>query len=175
MRRRRSRTRMIGYALAAAVLAGVVARLAMRDSDADRWLIGVGGSLFLLVGGWQTAQTALMLWRSWQLRLFGQTVWAVLTGKEGRDDDDSHTFWTARVEGPGFACTIDNGPWDPGHVGDRVLVRRHVPSGQAELRPAPTPAGTLIRDVVVPFALVLVVGVLAGIGFGVLWALDLLR
>jgi hypothetical protein len=175
MERRRSLPRMTGYALAAAVIAGVATRLAARDSDADRWLIGVGGSLFLLIGGWQTAQAALMIWRSWQLRLLGQDTWAVLTGKDGHDDADSTTFWTARVEGPGFTCTIDNGTWDPGQVGDHVLVRRHTPSGQAELRPTPSPTGKLIRDVIGPFALVLVAGALTGIGFGVLWALDLLR
>ena len=166
---------MIGYALAAVVFAGVVTRLAARDSGADRWLIGVGGSLFFLIGVWQTASGVLMIWRSWQLRLFGEDAWAVLTDKEGRDDADSNTFWTAQVEGPGFICTIDNGAWDPGRVGERVLVRRHVPSGQAELRPMPAPVGNLIRDIVGPFALVLVAGALAGIGFGVLWALDLLR
>ena len=79
------------------------------------------------------------------------------------------------MEGQGFACTIDNGARDPGPVGERVLVRRHVPSGRAELRPAPGPVGKLISDIVGPFALVLVAGALAGIGFGVLWALDLLR
>ncbi|RSM42797.1 hypothetical protein DMB66_54505 [Actinoplanes sp. ATCC 53533] len=175
MERRRSRPRTIGYALATAVAAGVATRLATRDSDADQWLIGVGGSLFLLIGGWQTAQAVLMIWRSWQLRLFGQDTWAVLTEKDGRDDADSNTFWTARVEGPGFTCTIDNGTWDPGQVGEQVLVRRHIPSGRAELRPTPRPTGKLIRDIVGPFALVLVAGTLAGIGFGVLWALDLLR
>lgn len=175
MERRRSRPRTIGYALAAVVFAGVVTRLATRDSGADRWLIGAGGGLFLLVGVWQTAQSVRMIWRSWQLRLFGEDVWAVLTDKEGRDDADSTTFWTAYVEGPGFTCVIDTGVWDPGRVGEPVLVRRHAPSGQAELRPAPAPVGRLIRDIVGPFALVLVAGVLAGIGFGVLWALDLLR
>lgn len=174
MERRRSLPRMIGYALAAVVFAAVVTRLAARDSDADRWLIGVGGSLFLLIGVWQTAQAVLMIWRSWQLRLFGEDAWAVLTDKQGRDDADSNTFWTAHVEGPGFTCTIDNGARDPGPVNERVLVRRHAPSGQAELRPAPAPVGSLIRDMVGPFALVLVAGALAGIGFGVLWALDLL-
>jgi len=175
MERRRSLSRMIGYALAAVLVAGVVTRLAARDSGADRWLIGVGGSLVFLIGGWQTAQAVLMIWRSWQLRLFGQDAWAVLTGKDGRGDADANTFWTARVQGPGFACTIDNGARDPGPVGDHVLVRRHVPSGQAELRPEPVPVGRLIHDIVGPFALVLVAGALAGIGFGVLWALDLLR
>ena len=175
MERRRSLTRMIGYALTAVVLAGVVTRLATRDSGADRWLIGVGGSLVFLIGVRQTAQGVLAIWRSWQLRLFGADAWAVLTDKEGRDDADATTFWTAHVVGPGFACAIDNGTWDPGRVGERVLVRRHVPSGQAELRPARAPAGALIRDVAGPFVLVLVAGALAGIGFGVLWALDLLR
>jgi hypothetical protein len=165
---------MAGYALAAVVLAGVVARLAARDSGAGRWLIGVGGSLFLFAGVRQAAQGVLMIWRSWQLRLLGEDAWAVLSDKEGRDDADATTFWTAYVEGPGFTCTIDNGPWDPGPVGERVLVRRHVPTGQAELWPAPAPVGRLIRDTVGPFALVLVAGALAGIGFGVLWALDLL-
>ena len=174
MERRRSRPRMIGYALAAVVVAGVVTRLAARDSGADRWLMGVGGGLLFVIGVWQTVQAVLLIWRSWQLRLFGADAWAVLTGKEGRDDADSNTFWKAQVEGPGFACTIDTGVWDPGRVGERVLVRRHVPSGQAELRPTPAPVGNLIRDIVGPFALVLVAGALAGIGFGVLWALDLL-
>ncbi|MFI5894120.1 hypothetical protein ACIA5D_28865 [Actinoplanes sp. NPDC051513] len=174
MERRRSLPRMLGYALAAMVLAGVVTRLVTRDSGAGRWLIGVGGSLVLLVGVGQTAQGVLMIWRSWQLRLLGEDSWAVLADKQGRDDADSNTFWTAHVEGPGFACAIDNGAWDPGRVGERVLVRRHVASGQAELRPAPAPMGNLIRDIVGPFALVLVAGALAGVGFGVLWALDLL-
>jgi hypothetical protein len=175
MERRRSLPRTVGGALAAVVLAGVVTRLVSRDSDADRWLIGIGGSIVLLAGFWQAAQGVHMIWRSWQLRLFGADAWAVLTDKQGRDDADSTTFWTARVEGPGFACTIDNGARDPGRVGERVLVRRHVPSGQTELQPAPAPVGTLIRDVVGPFALVLLAGAFTGIGFGVLWALDLLR
>lgn len=70
MERRRSLPLMTGYALAAAVIAGVATRLAARDSDAVRWLIGAGSSLFLLIDGWQTAQAVLMIWRSWQLRLF---------------------------------------------------------------------------------------------------------
>jgi hypothetical protein len=175
MERRRSLPRLVGYAVAAAVLAGVVIRLASRDSDADRWLIGVGGSLIVLTGAWQTAHSVLTIWRSWQLRLFGRNEWAVLVDKEGHDDDDSTTFWTARVAGPGFACAVDNGARDPGTVGERVLVRRHVASGRTELRPALAPVGTLIYDIVGPFALLLVAGVLTGIGFGVLWALDLLR
>lgn len=174
MQRGRSLPRLIGYLLAAVVLAGVVARLAARDSDTDRWLLGVGGSLFLLVGVRQTAQAGLAIWRSWQLRLLGEDAWAVLADKKARDDGDSGTFWTAYVAGPGFTSTIDTGPWDPGPVGERVVVRRHIPTGQAELRPAPAPVGTLIWDVVGPFALILVAGALAGIGFGVLWALALL-
>lgn len=173
--KRRSLPRMVGYALATVVFAGVVTRLVWRDSDADRWLIGVGGSLLFLIGVWQTAQAVLMLWRSWQLRLFGEDAWAVLTDKQGRYNAESITFWTAQVQGPEFTCTIDNGPWDPGRVGERVLVRRHVPSGQTELQPRPAPVGTLIRDIVGPFALVGVAAAFTGIGFGVLWALDLLR
>ncbi|NLU80953.1 hypothetical protein HCA58_21880 [Micromonospora sp. HNM0581] len=149
-------------------------RLASRDSDTDRWLIGVGGSLLFLIGVWQTAQAVLMLWRSWQLRLFGEDTWAVLTDKVGRYDAESNTLWTAHVEGPDFTCTIDNGVWNPGRVGERVLVRRHLPSGQIELLPRPAPVGTLIRDIVGPFVLVVVASAFTGIGFGVLWALDLL-
>lgn len=166
---------MVGYALAAVVLVGVVARLVSRDSGTDRWLIGAGGSILLFIGVRQTGQFVLMLWRSWQLRLLGEDVWVVLTDKERRHNAESDTLWTAHLAGPDFTCTIDNGVWDPGRVGERVLVRRHVPSGQTELLPRPAPVGNLIRDIVGPFVLVAVVIAFAGIGFGVLWALDLLR
>ncbi|MDG4763771.1 hypothetical protein O7632_06550 [Solwaraspora sp. WMMD406] len=174
MGKRRSLPRMVGYALAAVVLAGVVARLVSRDGGTDRWLIGVGGSLIFLIGVRQTAQGVLMLWRSWQLRLFGEDVRAVLTDKERRYNADSDTVFTAHLKGPDFTCTIHTGAWDPGRVSESVLVRRHVPSGQTELLPRPAPVGNLIRDIVGPFALVAVTGAFAGIGFGVLWALDLL-
>jgi hypothetical protein len=174
MEKRRGLFGRVGYVLVAVVFAGVAVRLVSLDSDADRWLIGVGGSFLFLVGVRQTAQTVLMIWRSWQLRLFGEDSWAVLTDKQSRYTVESNTYWTAQVEGPDFRYTIDNGLWNPGRVGERVLVRRHLPSGQIELLPRPAPVGNLIRDIVGPFALVFVAGAFAGIGFGVLWALDLL-
>ena len=60
-------------------------------------------------------------------------------------------------------------------MGEPVLVRRHAASNQVELRPAAAPVGTLVRDLVLPFGLVLVAGITAAIGYGLLrGAIDLL-
>ncbi len=182
MKRRLGRPQKAGYALVALLLTGFLVSVAVtiasegRDSTLNPWVAGFGGTLIFVVSAGQTALAALMVWRSWQLRLLGTDTWAVLADKEYRSDADNTTFWTAHLQGAGFTHVIDTALRDPGPVGERVLVRRHAPSNQVELLPAPAPIGTLVRDVVLPFGLILAAAVTAAIGYWLLHgAIDLLR
>ena len=182
MEKRHSLPRKVGYAVVAFLLAGCLVSGAVtivsegRDSTFNPWVVGFGGTLLFVVSAGQTALAGQMVWRSWRLRLFGTDTWAVLTDKESRTDADDTTFWTAHMRGAGFTQVVDTGSRDPGPVGEPVLVRRHAPSNQVELLPAPAPAGTLIRDVFLPFGLILAAAFTAAIGYGLArGAIDLLR
>jgi hypothetical protein len=98
--------------------------------------------------------TVLATWtlcRSWLPRLLGGDTSARLVAKDSR--------WDA----------------DPGTVGEWLRVRRHAASGQAERVRTHSRVAALIRDIVLPFPLLVTAGITAAIGYGLYrWALGLL-
>ena len=171
MQRHRGPLRWLGYAVLAFLVAGTLLAGAVtlavegRDSTFNPWVVGFGGSLLFVVCAGQTGLAARALWRSWQLRLFGERTWVVLTAKEYKLDEDNTQFWTAHVAGADFRHTIGTGLYDPGPVGGRILVRRHAPSDQVDLVPRSAVAA-LLGDLMLPVILLVLAAFTAAIGYG---------
>jgi len=182
MARRRSPLRalssaVVGFLVAGCLTAGVVTIVSDgRDSRFNPWVVGFGGTLVFVICAGQTALAGREIWRSWQLRLFGEETWAILIDKEYRLDSDLTAFWKAHVTVADFRHTIDTGTQDPGPVGEPLRVRRHAASGQVELVRAYGVFATVMREVGLPFGLLVLAAFTAGIGYLLVrGALGLLR
>ena len=72
--------------------------------------------------------------------------------------------------------TIDTGVRDPGPVGEPLRVRRHAASRQIELVRTSGAVAAVISDTLLPFAVLVMAALTAGIGYGLICgALNLLR
>ena len=166
--------RKLSYALVAFLVTGCLVAGAVtiaaegRDSDFNPWVVGFGGTLAFVVCARLTSQAVWLLFRSWQLRIFGRDTWAMLVDKAARSDADNTTFWTAHVAVDDVRRGIDTGLLDPGPVGEPLRVRWHPASGQVELAHRAGAVSVLVRDLLLPIVVLVLAALTAGIGYGLL-------